>query len=316
MRRFALVTVACWLILAGCAASSYEPPSPAVSAAEVDAVQVRADDYRQMFYDAWPEIGPATEMWAVDITSNDPLNSEWVFEGRDTLVPLWTDTMAPHFSDLEWVVEDTYLGTDSFVYQISSEIWPPWVPEPEQPETLELDWWRFDGDEIAGMSFWFADETATAIGAGCFEDASCDPDVEAIVATYVSAWTSGDSDQIASLYAANATFTDGMYGIEATGASDISRLAETRFGVGSHTIVPTATYVQTDGFYGHAIFGVGIMYTVQNGDGDDILHSVTLMDLGELHPGGETGSASLDPDGLIVRETVFHLGADLEAATR
>lgn len=101
MPRSLMPMIVLVLAVGGCSTGGYEPPSVAVSAGEVEAVQAAADDWESIFYDAWPDIGPATELWADDIVSNDPLNSEWVFEGAGTLVPIW-DGMARYFSDLDW----------------------------------------------------------------------------------------------------------------------------------------------------------------------------------------------------------------------
>ena len=302
------------LLVAGCSGEGYDPPVPTVSNAEISAVQDAADDYESLRYDAWPDIRQATELWADDIVSNDPLNSEWVFEGTEILVPLYVDGMAAAFPDIDWVVGETYLATDSFVYRVASDLWPPWVEEPDDaPPTLELDWWRFEGDEITSMSFWFADETAAAIGAGCFKGETCNPDPNTIVSSYIDAWASGDTEAIAALYATDAVLVDTMLGIDATGPDDISQQATARFGTGPYTIDTSAVYVQTDGFYFGQIFGVAILYTIVDPDGTDILSSVTLFELGTLQPGGDAGSATLHPQGLITREEVLHLGDDLIA---
>jgi len=315
MRRSITTIVACLVLLAACSGSSGDRPFPTVSLDEVNEVQATATNYQSIYYDAWPNIRSATDRWADDIVSHDPTNDEWVLEGADTLVDLYLYAFAPSFPNVEWVVADTYLGTNGFVYHVSSDMWPPWVPESDDPETRELDWWQFEGDNITSMSFWFAEETAEAIGEGCVGSNTCDPDLQTIVDGYIDAWASGDPDQIAALYASDAAFTDSMFGIHASGPDDIASQADARFGAAPHTVRPGPIYVQTDGFTGGAIFGVAIMYTVTDADGHDILHSVTLFDLGTLEPDGDVGSATLHPDGLIVREDVFHLQSDLASLT-
>jgi hypothetical protein len=293
---------------------AYQPPEVVVAAADVDRLTKLAADYGDEMYGSWPDISAATDRWADDIVSHDPLNDEWVLEGATVLVPLWRDTFAPYFPDARWTVDNTYLSANGVAYQAWSNLWPPWVETPSDPKTSEVDQITFDGDEVTSMSLWFADETAVAIGAGCFEDAACEAEMQSIVDTYIDTWTSGNPDRIATLYAPNAVLVDSMLGIHATGPDEISRQAATRFGQGDSTVAATSAYVQTNGFRpptedspeSGLIFGVAIGYRTSDPAGDEVMNSITFIALGTLEPDGGTGRAVLHPEGLITHEEVFH----------
>lgn len=293
---------------------TYQPPAVVVPAADVDRMIELAADYRNEMYESWPDIGAATDRWAEDIVSHDPLNDEWVLEGAEVLVPLWRDTFAPYFPEVQWTVDDTYLSANGVAYQAWSNLWPPWVETPPDPKTSEVDQITFNGDEVTSMSLWFADETALAIGAGCFEDAACQAEMQSIVDTYIDTWTSGNPDRIATLYAPTAVLIDTMLGINATGPNEISKQATTRFGQGDSTVTATSAYVQTNGFHpptddsseSGLIFGVAIGYRTYDPTGTAVLDSITFINLGNLEPDGGIGRAVLHPERLITHEEVFH----------
>jgi hypothetical protein len=296
------------------ATPAYQPPEVVVPAADVDRIAKLAANYKSEMYESWPDISAATDRWADDIVSYDPLNDEWVLQGAAVLVPLWRDTFAPYFPDVQWTVDNTYLSVDGVAYQAWSNLWPPWVEAPSDPKTSEVDQITFDGEEVASMSLWFADETALAIGAGCFEDAACEAEMQSIVETYIDTWTSGSPDRIATLYAPNAVLVDSMLGIYATGPDEISQQAATRFGQGDSTVAATSAYVQTNGFHpptedsseSGLIFGVAIGYRTSDPTGTEVMNSITFIALGTLEPDEKTGRAVLHPEGLITHEEVFH----------
>lgn len=293
---------------------AYQPPEVVVPAADVDRIAKLAADYKSEMYESWPDIGAATDRWADGIVSHDPLNDEWVLEGAAVLVPLWRDTFAPYFPDVQWTVDNTYLSANGVAYQAWSNLWPPWVETPSDPKTSEVDQITFNGDEVTSMSLWFADETALAIGAGCFENAACEAEMQSTVDTYIDTWTSGNPDRIATLYAPNAVLVDSMLGIYATGPNEISKQAATRFGQGDSTVSATSAYVQTNGFHpptkdsseSGLIFGVAIGYRTSDPAGDEVMDSITFISLGTLEADEKTGRAALHPEGLITHEEVFH----------
>jgi hypothetical protein len=209
-------------------------------------------------------------------------------------------------------------------YEAWSNLWPPWVETPSDSKTSEVDQITFNGDQVTSMSLWFADETALAIGAGCFEDAACQAEMQSIVDTYIDTWTSGNPDRIAKLYALDAILVDSMLGIYATGPHEISRQATARFGQGNSTVAATSAYVQTNGFNpptgdspkSGLIFGVAIDYRTSDPAGDRVMDNITFIALGTLEPNGETGRAILHPEGLITHEEVFHAQDTLATLTK
>lgn len=300
---------------------TYEPPVAAVAAADIDEMQKLADAYAAELYGSWPDIGAATERWADDMVSHDPVNDEWVLQGADVLVPLWEDTFAPYFPNAEWTIQDIYLSVDGAAYRAWNDLWPPWVAKPADPRTYEADQWRFDGDEVSSLHLWFADETLTGIGAGCFSDGTCEAELQTIIDAYTQAWESGDPGRIAELYAPDASLVDSMFGVDTTGPDAIGEQTAARFGTGAFRMQVEDAYAQTNGFDtadldnpdAGRIYGVGIHYRIVDAQGKEVLDSITFLEMGTLEPEGDVGRAILQPDGLITREEAFHLRDSLIA---
>jgi hypothetical protein len=294
-------------------ATATAPPVVVIAAADIDEMQEFATTYGDELYGSWPNIDAATERWADDMVTHDPVNDEWVLQGADLLVPLWNDTFAPYFPNAEWAIQDTYLSVEGAAYRVWNDLWPPWVAKPADPRTYQADQWHFDGAEVTSLHLWFVDETLTAIGAGCFSDSACDAELQTIIDTYTRAWESGDPEQISKLYAPDAVLADSMFGISATGADEVSQQAAARFGTGDFTIHVEDVYAQTNGFHSSSrdldagrIYGAGIHYRIVDAEGEEVLDSLTFFEMGTLEPGGEVGRAILQPDRLITREEVFH----------
>ncbi|MDH3753943.1 MAG: hypothetical protein OEU32_08725 [Acidimicrobiia bacterium] len=113
-------------------------------------------------------------------------------------------------------VEAIFVAADGAAYRVAypTVVWPPFVPEPpEHPPVVILYVFGFADDTITEYELRFEDETLEMLEFGCFGVDAC-PEAQAMVNRYVEAWTSGDPEIIASLYADEATFADSVLGIE------------------------------------------------------------------------------------------------------
>ena len=209
-----------------------------------------------------------------------------------------------------WVINGR-IGAAKWGPGVRGSVWPPWSEEPaEHPRIIELDELHFAGDAVTGFDIWFEDDTLGTLGFGCFAANSC-PNLATIVDRYVTAWTSGDPDQIAALYDDNATFTDSLLRIDAVGPEEISGIAEARFSQGDVTLEVIEIYAQTNGpdvptdpggNVGEVI-AVGLHYRVPSASADfTSFESLATFEFGTRQANGFTPH----PKGLITREEVFH----------
>ena len=170
----------------------------------------------------------------------------------------------------------------------------------------------FEDESITKYELWFEDTTLEMLEFGCFGVEAC-PDAQVLVDRYTQAWNSSESDLIAALYADDATFTDSVSGIEATGAEEISGLSDRRLGPGANAeIEVVAVYAQTNGYQLPApstgdlgqVIALGIHYRVLDPDSDaPPLQRLATFEMGTRRSGG----FDLHPEGLITREEVFQL---------
>lgn len=235
-----------------------------------------------------------------------------IIEGSRVIVPI-IRLFAAQLSSVDPVMEEMFLSRDAAAYRASygHGYWPPWSVEPaDHPPVVGLDVIHFEGESVTGFDIWFEGDSLETLGFGCFAIEGC-PEVGVIVERYVAAWTSGDPEEVASLYDDDATFTDSLLGIEAVGPDEIGDVAAGRFGQDDVTVEVIEVYAQTNGSdvpldddsdVGRVI-AVGIHYRVSS-PGADVagFESLTTFEIGARQGHG----FAPHPGGLITREEVFH----------
>lgn len=285
-------------------------PSSVLSASQIEQRLTEATDFSDSYHASWPDIGAALDRMVEDVVFYDPADGDFTIEGKASVVPA-VRGFANFFSDTEWPVERTFLSADGAAYRVpvAEGLWPYWLTEPpDHAPVVELDEFRFDNGDVTHLTIWFDTDTLEMLEFGCFAIDGC-PELQRHVDWYLDAWSSGDVEQIAALYAENATFTDSLLGIDATGPDEISLLSEARFGSGERNFEVVDVYAQTSGpepatedeEYNGPVIAVGIHYRVSV-DGRTGYESLTTFELGTRQVRG----FDLHPQGLITREEVFY----------
>lgn len=280
-----------------------------MSVAELHA---HAVEFSDTYHRSWPDIEFALERFADDVVFYDPADGDFIIEGSTVIVPILRNFVR-HFPNVAPVVAEVFVSADGAAYRsvYGHGYWPPWSTEPSgHRPVVDLNVFHFEGDSVTGFDIWFEDDSLETMGFGCFANNGC-PELGVIVERYVTAWTSGDPDQIAALYADNATFVDNLNGIAAVGPSEISSTSRARFGQGDFILEVIAVYAQTNGpglpteadlDLGELI-AVGLHYRVSSPNGDYAASdSLTTFEFGTPRTDGFTPH----PQDLITREEVFH----------
>jgi ketosteroid isomerase-like protein len=260
--------------------------------------------------------------FADDANLFDPSNGDYSVNDKADLVSSWQG-FADGFPDLEMRTRDVFVSPVTVAARV--DVFGLWPSEPIPPDARipEIRLFRFEDGMATSFELsygvdWLEAYAATCGGAedcgACFvPETNCGSDLRDLVKKYLEAWSSGDEEAIASLYADDATFTDPGLGIEATGASVIAAIGDGRFWSGHDVCEPLHVYAQTFGGEGDGrIIGVGIHYRCYPGSpGPWSLEGLAMLELGTRLPDG----FEPDPDGLIVREEVLQDAEDLIRAS-
>ncbi len=285
-------------------------PAAALSAPGLRQWRVRAQEIGDGYWGAWPDTAIVEEL-ADDVVFSMPSDGDLI-EGKGAVGSMLR-TFIGYYAAAEPAVEAMFLSADAAAYHVSfaSGLWPPWTPEPlVHPPFTILDIFRFTDGAITDYEVWLEDKTLQMAEYGCFAIDGC-LEAQALVDRYMAAWSAGDVDDIAALYADNAVFTDSLLGLHAVGPGAISGLVDERYGSGDFTVELLGVYGQTNGYQSPTdespelgrLVGIGIHYRVSDEDtGVIVLESLTTFELGHWQP----GSSNRNPRGLITREEVFH----------
>ena len=249
--------------------------------------------------------------FADDANLFDPSNGDYSVNDKADLVWSWQG-FADAFPDLEMRTRDVFVSPSTVAARVS--VFGLWPSEPIPPDARipEIRLFRFEDGKATSFELsygvdWLEASAATCGGAkdcgGCFvPETDCGAGLRGTVDRYIEAWGSGDEEAIAALYANDATFTDAVLGIAASGPSDIASTRDARFGSGDAACEPIHLYAQTFGDEGDGrVIGIGIQYRCTLGTGEQV-ENLTMLELGTRLP----DFFEPDPDGLIVREEVLH----------
>ena len=316
MRRLATLLAAAVLLVTGACstASSPEPTlAPALSNTEISQADVRMHDFGERYFNAWPISDEVAPQLADDATFTDPTSGD-ALAGKASITRM-VGLMEVGFPDLDYRIDGVFLSADGALYELEADgLWPPFVPTPaNHPPVGEIQATRVEGDLLKTTELAFPVSDLEMFPLGCFADHGCSDQYDQWVSDYVSAWSSGDAGKIAALYRDDAVFTDSLLGLDVTGAAEIGRLGQTRFGPAAGVSIEVlGRYAQTDTYktpYSAdpnlgAIIGVGVHYrATMTIDGQEVsLESFALLHYATFTPLG----LDADPDGRIVDEQVFH----------
>jgi len=278
-------------------------PIAVMSETEIRQRQTKMTSFANRYHEAWPDIDQTFADFAEDATFSDPSSGDFLVEGKDRILSL-NRTFARYASDMETETTGVYLSADGAAFSVLwVNLWPPWVAEPsDHPPLSGLELFEFEDELVSRQAIMYLKETSEMIELGCFAEDVCD-ELGAYVDQYLTAWSSRDERQVASLYAPDAVFSDSLLDMEEEGSPEIGDLAGKRFGsAGDITLELIGLYVQTKGFNPPTellpevgrILGIGIHYRLVAVD-DEVsmkVESITTF--------------TLNPEGFITNEEVFH----------
>lgn len=308
--------------MAGCTADDGQPsaaPTAVLAVEEIQQLQENATEVADSYWGSWPD-SDVHERVADDVVFWDPADGDFTMEGKAAIAPMLRNWVA-YFAAADPSVEGIMLSADAAAYRYAapSVMWPPWSAEPpDHPPVVFWDVIGLEDTTITRYEVWLEDDSLEMLEYGCFATDGC-PKAQEIIDRYLGAWTSGESGQIAALYADDAVLTDSLLGIDVVGSDAISSLADERFGSNPDiTLEVLAVYAQTNGHYAPTeelpeqgdVIGVALHHRVLARDtADVILESISAFELGYRH----SDSFEPHPDGLITREEVFHDSATLSS---
>jgi hypothetical protein len=225
--------------------------------------------------------------------------------------------MAAFMPELEADVESLFLATERAAFgSVWVNFWLGVKPsEAAWPAGLEV--FGFDGDQVSESEVWYTTDTLEGPIHSC---GGCAVDLESLADAYVTRWSSRNRDEIAALYSEDAIVLDSMFGIKANGIDEIERLIPVRFGSGEvvkadelyGTLLNDPLIRPDSGAKAGDITGVAVQFTWPAGDETTDVETLVHLYLGAI----EDGTYVPHPEGLIVREEVFHNPNTLVALTR
>ena len=292
-------------------------PAPLLSQPEIEQLASRATSFAEDHLEQWPDIDAFMANYTDDYTYADPTWSDYRV-GSEDIVSMWRlwESMTNYTID----VTAEYVSADGAAFE---ETWPGLQPPmslpPNPPVASGLDVYTFEDSRVASNDLWYRAEDNVAYGIGCFAVDSC-PALQDTVDRYVTAWAEKDPTAIAGLYSEDATFSDSVFGLDATGQDVIVGLADQRFGSSDGLQIEVldlyawtaGTTPPTPDFRPEAgrLIGVAIHYRATLDGTSEVQEAVTTLELGV-----KTGTGfDVDPDGLIHHEVVYHSPETLLAA--
>lgn len=308
VRGLGLVTMALIMLTACAGETKAGMPAPVQSSSEIERLDSDVTRFAEDHLEAWPDVDAFAADYSPDYKFADPTWSDFRVGGDNVLSMLraW-EAMTDYTID----VTAHYISAEGAAFE---ETWPGLQPPmplpPEPPVASGLIVYTFNNGDVASEDIWYRTEDNEAYGIGCFAVDAC-PALQDTVDRYVSAWTDRNPDAIAALYHEDATFSDTLLGLSASGKDAIGELADTRFGSGEElTIEVLDLYAWTNGTTPPSEFspdtgrlvGVAIHYRATVDGTTTTQEAVTTLELGIK----TDIDIEADPDGLIHHEEAYH----------
>jgi ketosteroid isomerase-like protein len=319
LRRIALLVVTVAVFVCGC--GSDDTLEASLDSEALADLEAKARTHFDYIYDVYPDMDARYADFADDAVAYDPTFGDyWV--SRDQIISGWDAAMPTFFPDLDAEVTTLFLSETDASYAVDwINFWLGAKPE-GQPWPQGIETYRFDGDTVTGYDFLYTGDSLYAMHVGACEETDCAVKAEGIANQYVDAWNSLNTDSIAALYATDATFSDTMFGLSASGATEIGNLLSSRFGSGEASMTVDTAYIMTvDGSLvtgdspaaAGDIAGVGIHHTwnAESADGPAQVESLTLLRFGEVID----GKYQPHPEALVVSEELFHTPSTVSTFT-
>lgn len=289
-------------------ASTTGLPAPVLPQSEIEQLAGEATAFVEQHTEAWPDVDAFVADYTEDYTYADPTWSDFRVGSGNVIAMLrqW-ESMTDYHID----VTAEYVSVDGAAFE---ETWPGLQPPmplpPDPPVASGLNVRTFENGEVQSEDLWYRAEDNVAYGIGCFAVDDC-PALQDTVDRYTTAWLGSDPEAIAALYSEDATFTDSMLGLTASGSSAIGALADERFGSADGLNIEVLDlYAWTDGTSppsesnpeaGHLV-GIAIHYRATLNGTTGTQEAITTLELGVKTENG----IEADPEGLIQHEEVYH----------
>ena len=283
-------------------------PAPVLPQSEIEQLAEEATAFAEQHIEAWPDVDAFVAEFTDDYTFADPTWSDFRV-GDDNVIAMlrrW-ESMTDYHID----VTAEYVSVDGAAFE---ETWPglqPPMPLPPHPPVASgLNVRTFEDGEAQREDIWYRTEDNVAYGIGCFAVDNC-PALQDTVDRYTTAWVGNDSEALAALYSQDATFTDSMLGLDASGSTAIGELADKRFGSpNGPSIEVLDLYAWTDGPSpptdnnpgAGRLVGIAIHYRATLNGTTETQEAVTTLELGIKTKDG----IEADAQGLIHHEEVYH----------
>ncbi len=320
MNRATQLAFVAVLLLAACGTSGTSMPTPVVSASEIQQLSAEADAFAERYMALWPDVDAYAAVYAEEVIGADPTGRD-SDGGKQAWLNMWVAW--ERLTDYTIDVTGTFISADGAAYkQLWRGLWPTDVGFPVEgerdPDGMSyFETFAFAGGKVVVSDVWWYPKDNERVGFGCFAVDGC-PALQETVDLYISAWTARDSDAIAALYSDDGSFTDSLFGHEATGPESVGALGDKRFGsTGDLTIEVLDLFSWTDGYgqpsdqdpHHGELLGVTIHYCATiNGNGAKyVQEAVTTLELGHRYVTDDLYThVDIDPEGLIHREVVYH----------
>jgi hypothetical protein len=291
-------------------------PTPALTEAEIESQARDASSFAKEHLEAWPDIDAFVADYTADYAFADPTwrdfrvgsdNVRSMLVAWESMTDYTIDVTASYISAKGAAFEETWPGLQ-----------PPMQLPPDPPVASGLTVYTFNDGDVASQDLWYRVEDNIAYGIGCFAVNDCEA-LQNSVDRYLTAWTARESESISGLYSPNATFSDSILGLTASGSAAIGQLGDERFGSNEGLEVEVLDlYAWTAGTTPPSdstpnagqLIGVAIHYRATVDGTSETQEALTTLVLGHRTKTG----IEADPDGLIHHEEVFHSAETLLAS--
>lgn len=297
----------------GTSASS-RPPAPVLTAAELKAWESDVSAFVERFNSNAHDAAAAFAAFTDDAALLDPGNGDYRIAPKDQLIRRWAEFVdaSPGYSARTTA---RYLALDAAADQTEVGGAPPEMATALTGGVLhELRVFRFAQARTptaTTLELWYLlTDSENLNPETCLTRRTCGVDPRELAARYTQAWSSNDRAAIAALYSTDATLTDSLLGVQASGATAIAGLGS---GV-TATCTVVAIYVQTnDGDPvtsdntdpdGGKAAGIAVVQRCgTGGSAQPTVDRVSILMLGTRPLADEP--IDLDPGGRIVHEEIL-----------
>jgi hypothetical protein len=189
-------------------------PRPLLSADKVKTLSAELERISNAHFQAWMNRDPdlRRQIYTVDVHFHAD-NKEWVHTLNEMIA--FETSFASENPNLECRLVDTFIGSeDGFV---RDDCWNAWGTTKDNPE-LSYDWFTLRNGKISYWWTFTSDENLATLDPPTIVD-------QKLLQDYATAWSSGDPEEVASLYDPETVRSDSLYGESQQGSSTVKEFA-------------------------------------------------------------------------------------------